>query len=132
MYLCDKVQEMIYLASPYTKLSPSERDEVVSDCKVIVSQFKNSLIYSPIIYSHQIADSYDYDAWIKHGLTILEVCDRMLIYSYTGWMVSKGIKLEVEKMLKLERPVLVIDRNGKNNEVQRRVYMRSVIEDVQK
>ena len=115
---------MIYLASPYTKLSPMDKSLMIIWLLEFVAEFNNRIYYSPILYSHQMVGIYTYEQWIEHGLTILKSCERMTVYCYNGWSDSDGVEKEIKLAMSLDISVDFVHPTS-DKEKRRLFYLKN-------
>lgn len=112
---------MIYVASPYTHVSPvvqKERYEKAMEFCAVAT--KNKLIvYSPVVHWHPISVRYglpgDAAFWHKHNMEILRHCARMIVLKLQGWEVSKGVQSEISIAETLMIPIDYIEYEDAKN-----------------
>ena len=98
---------MIYLASPYTKQTPEERDYYFDKlCEITAALFANGLhVFAPILHSHPIAKNYgvpsEWDYWAEYDEKFLTICDELWVIKFPGWDTSHGVQAEIEIAQKL-------------------------------
>lgn len=106
---------MIYLATPYTNLTPEEREYYFAiSCKVAAILFNEGKhVFAPIIYAHPIAIRHklpaDWHFWKEFDEKMLSVCDELWVLMLPGWEDSFGIKQEAEIAHKDKKPVKFLD-----------------------
>lgn len=104
-------REVIYVACPYGHNKTS-----VKTFRVIVASLVTSTLISegfvalsPLTHSSMLQLNTEIikpeEVWRKHGLVLLERCDRVLVICMDGWKKSEGVKLETELALELHIPV---------------------------
>ena len=93
---------MIYLASPYThedKKIEQERVELTINCVANLLR-KNILVYSPIVYAHQMVVNFDLDGgwkqWQEMSFNMIECCSEVWVLMLDGWEKSKGVIEEIK------------------------------------
>lgn len=92
---------VIYLASPYTKLSPEARELCFqANCKVAAQLFNAGYhVIAPIIGAHPIAIRHDlpvtWEFWAEYDKILLSVCTEIWVLMYPGWSESTGIQAEI-------------------------------------
>ena len=99
---------LIYLASPYSDDEPGIIAQRVRAMEVAVATLirQNLIIpYSPIVYTHPIADYMDDDFdWYSWDLEMLDRCDGMIVCQLPGWEDSKGVKIEIDHCVENKIP----------------------------
>lgn len=111
------MQQLIYLASPYSH----------ADDRVIKYRYEDAMratiwlmqqgyqVFSPIVYSHQLAEaglggSWEY--WAGFDLAMIDRCDELWILELDGWLESVGVEKEREYALAKNMPIKNIDYCG--------------------
>lgn len=103
---------MIYLASPYSHEDPRvmrARYEAVSECvaKLIRAGY---LVFSPIAYSHPLAESYKdlgfgFESWREFDIGMLSRATTLAVLQLDGWSESQGIEAEIDHAEKIGLPI---------------------------
>jgi len=102
---------MIYLASPYSSSDPAKEELNYQEAlKATVYLIKNGhVVFSPIVYSHKLhlmtSRTIQHNYWLDIDLSILPVCDTLVILTLEGWESSKGIKKELGAAYYLNKPI---------------------------
>jgi hypothetical protein len=104
---------MIYLAAPYTKLTPEERVLYFGPnglcCKFASKVFASGKhILVPNIYSHPIAQfdlPSDWKFWKEFDEKLLSICDELWVLMLPGWEESTGVKAEIEIAKQNNKPI---------------------------
>lgn len=118
---------MIYLASPYThedKKIEQERFELTINCVANLLR-KNILVYSPIVYAHQMVVNFDLDGgwkqWQEMSFDMIERCNEVWVLTLDGWDKSIGVIEEIKfasqagkhvKYVKTKEIILVGTKEG--------------------
>lgn len=92
---------MIYIATNYTDESRhvmQERfEKVTAFASTLVRQ--GHLVFSPITHGHPIAWQGNlpvtFDIWQKYALTMLAMCEKMIVFQQPGWEHSEGLEAEI-------------------------------------
>jgi hypothetical protein len=92
---------MIYLASPYSHENDAVRIQnysiVSAKAAELVSQ--GLVVVSPITYGHTLLGFQDmpsdWQFWKNFCISILDKCDKMLVYQMPGWLESRGVQEEI-------------------------------------
>lgn len=91
----------IYLASPYSDPDPAvrqERYEAVCAHTIYLLTIKKVIVFSPIVYTHEIVKKFDmpFEAkdWKHYNESMLRCASSLEILLLRGWPYSKGIKAE--------------------------------------
>lgn len=106
---------MIYLACPYTSLTPEQRDYYFSICCKIAAVLFNEgeFVFAPIVYAHPIASQHklppDWHFWAEFDEKLLSICDEIWILQLPGWETSFGILEEIKIAKRLGITVKYID-----------------------
>jgi hypothetical protein len=95
------MNELIYLAIPYSHPNPGIRDyrlHLVSD---IAGKLMNEgkVVFSPISHGYVIAQHHnlptDWSYWEQSCVTFLSRCDRLIVVTTDGWVNSFGVQEEI-------------------------------------
>ena len=92
---------MIYLATPYNHEDPRIRHERFEMACFVAGQLMKEEVhvYSPIAHNHPIANLVDlpkgWDYWSVMDLHVIDRCEMVLVYEYSGWLESKGVSAEI-------------------------------------
>jgi nucleoside 2-deoxyribosyltransferase len=98
-----KETPIVYLAGPY---SASDEDVSKGRVKRLTSAAaylvqNDIVVYSPVTHCYPIARAGglegEWEFWAKHCLTMLAVCDIMLVVMLDGWEESIGIAAEMDE-----------------------------------
>jgi hypothetical protein len=103
--------QVIYIASPY-----SHPDDMIREQNYIkVAEYAAKLIsqghvaISPIAYGHTLLPFVempsDWPFWSNFCISILNKCDKLIVYQMEGWDKSRGVAEEIEYAEKLGIPV---------------------------
>ena len=103
------MDELIYLASPYTGGDPTKLFYAVQD-ETVRMLAAGKTVFCPIVYSASGFDSLaqrlggGFD-WYEFDLRILCRCDRLVVLMLDGWRESKGVALEIAEAERLGMPI---------------------------
>lgn len=108
---------MIYLASPYSHSDPAVREQRFRDvCRVTAQLLRDGmLVFSPIVHCHPLVEfnlPTDWSFWEVYDLTMLKLCDGLVVLMLKGWTESKGVQREVAEANKLKLPIRYIFQDG--------------------
>ena len=106
-----------YVASPYGDTKPLDirtklYNEVMEvSCRLIEGGVR---VYSPIVHTHHIAlaGSTPPGGWYEYDLGMVGLFDVLIVAMLDGYGASQGVSLEVERMKKLNKPILYVRRDG--------------------
>jgi len=93
---------MIYLAMPYTCLTPEQREYYFAiGCKIAAILFNECKhVFVPICFAHPIATRHSLPAnwhfWAEFNEKMLSVCDELWVLTLPGWKNSYGINEEIK------------------------------------
>ena len=112
---------MIYLASPYSH--PNKHIELQrfkrAEAFVADAIRQHLIIYSPIVYCHQMALAYDLpgDAafWDGFNMNMLRRSDAMWVLQLEGWAESKGVRRELSVAQTLHMTIRHIEISYEDN-----------------
>ncbi len=107
----------IYLACPYTATGIAEDSVREFRFKVITriaADFikRGNLIYSPITYTHPIAEvdkHIRHEDYITLDMFFLKRADLLMIACLPGWEDSQGIKMEIQLANDLGKGIIYLD-----------------------
>ena len=105
------MNELIYLASPYTHHSPEVVTQRFNDVCLASAKLMNLgiFIYSPIAHTHPVALAgslpTSWEFWAKYDEMMLKACSELWILTLDGWAESKGVAGEIEIMTRLGKPI---------------------------
>lgn len=102
---------LVYLASPYTsQVDAVQTDRAFITAEVTKHLMKNGVnVFSPIAYSHMIADALDYQGWIAFDMRVLAKCEMLAVLRLPGWDYSKGVRAEMTAADSIHMPIHFID-----------------------
>lgn len=106
---------IIYLATPYSDPDPRviwERYRAA--CKYSAYALMNGeLIYSPIVYCHQLAVQYglngDWAMWKTFDEAFIAKCSELRVLKLEGWVDSIGVNAEIDIANRLNIPVTYVE-----------------------
>lgn len=100
-----------YMATPYSKYERGPEMAYEEACKCAALLLKRGLfVFSPVAHSHPIAqfgglDPLCHKTWMPLDLALLDECDGLLVVMMPGWKESVGVRLEIERAQKSEKPI---------------------------
>ena len=106
---------MIYLASPYSDPSPGVRElrfVLAREATLkLLQRGSSQVIFSPIVYSHQFANSLggDFGSWKEFDLSMIDIADEVWVLKLDGWEQSHGVWNEIENAKLNDKPVKYLD-----------------------
>jgi hypothetical protein len=106
-----KMQELIYIASPYSHESQNVmRDRFHAVCEYAGRMMQaGKVVYSPIAHSHPIAMRVglptDWEYWERFDRVMLQQCTELHVLQIEGWYESEGVRAEVCMAEQLGLPV---------------------------
>jgi hypothetical protein len=95
------MQQLIYLASPYSNPDKSIREENFRKVSRIAAHLvsQGNVVVSPITYGHTLLEFKempgDWQFWSNFCSVILYKCDKLIVYKMEGWDKSKGVEEEI-------------------------------------
>jgi hypothetical protein len=104
---------MIYLAGPYSHISPkveAERAEAHKEAATMLMK-EGYTVFSPIVYGVQFLDCMDGDAqsWADFNTHMLTHSDYIVLLDHMpGWKASKGVIMELKLAIETHTTVKVI------------------------
>jgi hypothetical protein len=105
------VQELIYLAVPYSHPDPAVRQQRFEAVNRAAADLMRDGVYvfSPISHTHSIALAgelpIDWNYWQGYDRTMLAACDRMVVLTLPGWEASVGVRAEMKIAQEMEMPI---------------------------
>lgn len=105
-----------YLACPYTHehdhVQHQRYEQVTSVAAQLMSQ--DLTIYSPITSMHYLSRQLvrNGDFWLRHDLTILLRCDKLIVLQLGGWENSLGLAKEIEFAAEHNIPIEYMEFDG--------------------
>lgn len=90
-----------YLACPYLHIKSDVQQERYNQVTEVAAALmcKGEVVYSPITSMHYLAQTYVMPNrpgfWLDHDLTILAVCDKLIVLQLEGWQFSEGLRREI-------------------------------------
>lgn len=92
---------MIYLASPYSHADADVREERFNEAvrHAAIYWQRGEVVFSPIAHSHPIAlhgISGEWEQWAEFDEAIIRACSLVRVLMLDGWLLSRGIKAEIE------------------------------------
>lgn len=95
----DKMNDLCYLASPYSHPDPAVRQvryEIA--CEATAHLMRQGLhVFSPIVHSHPLAGILPagWDFWQGIDVHFLGLCQRFIVLMLPGWRESVGVQDEI-------------------------------------
>lgn len=100
---------MIYLASPYSDPDPIVREYRYRETLdfTIGAIASGHLIFSPIVYGHQMSESFgtDYEVWAPFNDQVIQRSSAVWVLTLPGWEASRGIRHELSLAKSLGLPI---------------------------
>jgi hypothetical protein len=121
---------MIFVSSPYSsplsgpagRLAQHSRFEQVRDLVLHIAATEGLLIYSPIVYCHDLAIRgnmpTDAQFWLNFNMTMLRRAEALFNLRLPGWENSKGVTLELETAKVLGIPVFHFTKDFERMDIQ--------------
>jgi hypothetical protein len=105
----DGMNEMIYLACPYSHDDPAIREERFLAVTKAAASLTNAglLVYSPITHGHPMVAfgvQGDFEFWRQHARAMIERCGLVLVFCLDGHLSSVGVKEELLAAEELGKP----------------------------
>lgn len=106
---------MIYFASPYSDPSPIVREHrfELARHKVVELLRAGHVVFSPIVYCHEMALAYDLGTdskfWETFNRDIITCCDSMMVYKIDGWDKSIGVAGEIKLAMNFAIPIIYLE-----------------------
>jgi len=97
--------QIVYLASPYTSGTASQRKRRFEMCNTAAAKLIEAgyIVFSPITMTHPIdlllakkEQTLGSDYWVKFDEAFMKMCSAIVILCIDGWRESKGVKREIE------------------------------------
>lgn len=114
------MSKLIYLASPYSSPDPAviaDRVAKTQDAAARLIQAGHT-VFSPIVYSHPLADLVKFDPqnkpegemseWMKFDLEMLDKADELWVLALDGSTESKGVGVERRFAIERKKSVAVV------------------------
>jgi len=99
------VSGVVYLASPYSHRLGRVREARYRVVMAVAAGMirQGMCVYSPIVYSHQMAGAVggDWGSWRVHDLGMLAVSSVVCVLCLEGWKESEGVRREIEAAVSL-------------------------------
>ncbi|MDZ4851701.1 MAG: DUF1937 family protein [Pirellulaceae bacterium] len=101
---------MIYLASPYTHVDPSVREQRFSAACMAAAALMRAgrSVYSPIVHSHPLVQyglPIEWEYWQVHDCEHLRRCNCVVVLTLDGWKTSRGVQAEIDLAIDMDLPV---------------------------
>lgn len=117
--------KVAYLSVPYSHQDPEVKKQRYDEaCKFAAKlQEKNYAVISPIIQGipiverHQLKD--DYETWKDTCISLINVCDCLIVADMDGSSISNGVKSEVEFARELNKEMLFASFVDGNLEIKK-------------
>jgi len=99
-----------FLSSPYSHESKKVEEDRFNLAKAACAWLLNKkvMVFSPIVHCHPIAISHslpvDHNHWMEYNRTMLTPARGIIILAVSGWVISKGVRFEVEIGSDLGKP----------------------------
>jgi len=106
---------MIYLATPYSN-DPEKNYELVLKYVESHMVFTGEVLFSPIIYGHNIATARpakqintDYETWKVFDKEMIRFCSELWVLKLDGWRDSGGVQAEVDYAKQFGKPIKYVE-----------------------
>jgi len=106
---------MIYLAGPYSSISPAIQEfrfqKLTEAAGVLMN--KGLFVFSPVTHGHPISSmggtptSFEY--WKSHNFHFLATCSILFLLELDGWEQSIGVQSELLEAERLGIPIKALD-----------------------
>lgn len=102
--------DLIYLAAPYSSPSRAVVHQRVLEINLAAAHLikLGHFVFSPISHTHPIKEVSDlegnWDFWSAYDYRMLDLCDRLVIFTLPGWRNSIGVTAECRYWLKRKKP----------------------------
>ena len=101
---------MIYLASPYSHLDPTVREQRYRAARRATAALllAGQPVISPIAHSHSLVEHglpADWTFWQRYDRELLARCDEVVVLALDGWEASVGVQEEIRIARELGKPV---------------------------
>ena len=103
---------MIFISSPYSSENPETVDLNYRVAAIVAADFcyTGHAAISPIVYGPQLISfkkmPNSWEFWSNFCLSILQMCDRMIVLQMPGWKESSGVQSEIAFALKRNIPII--------------------------
>ena len=110
------MNELIYLATPYSHDDPAVRESrfLAVNAYAATMMREGLHVYSPISHTHPIAQAGDlpkgWDYWEKYDRAMLAACSKVVVFCQEGWRESTGVAAEVRIAKEMGLPVEYVER----------------------
>jgi nucleoside 2-deoxyribosyltransferase len=107
------MKEIIYISGPYTSPDPlvrGQREYQLTRAAAIFAKHGH-IVYSPITHSAPLARTgvkLTHEEWIEFDRPFMELCTRCVVVPLDGWILSRGVKAELEYFAKANKPVFCV------------------------
>lgn len=109
--------ELIYLASPYSHLNDSVKQERFESVNKVAAKLMSDgfYIFSPISHTRpiEIAGNLpgDWKYWEGYDRAIISACKGLMVLKLSGWETSIGVNAEINIAKELTIPIEYIEYN---------------------
>lgn len=109
------MKKLIYLATPYSKYPHGREAAFGSACLMAAHLMEHYNVFCPIAHSHSVevygmnGDIKDGYWWLGQDFSILEKCDKLIVYKMQGWDESFGVSAEIAFANERGIPVEYVD-----------------------
>jgi hypothetical protein len=105
---------MIYLASPYSHPDAAVRQQRYEAVATFVAErFGGRVIFSPIVYSHNMAVAYDLPldaaAWQRFNNAMQYAAKETWVLMLPGWEQSRGVQYEIEFAKQFDHEITYVE-----------------------
>lgn len=106
-----------YLAAPYSDQDPAVTEERIQRlCEVdqqlmLSGVFTVSPLYKHMMFMHGVDLPGDWNYWRDYSLSLLPLCERLIVIQMPGWDSSTGVTAEIAYATDCGIPICYIDPN---------------------
>jgi hypothetical protein len=108
-------QGLVYVATPYAAC-PDGIDRACINAAEVTARLllAGCTVFSPVCHTHPIAvhgaiPPTSHDIWLPFDKAMIDRCDAVVVVTFDGWNVSKGIAFEIEEFRKAGKRVFFMD-----------------------
>jgi hypothetical protein len=92
--------KLIYLACPFRHEDVNIQKKRCATAHYVAAQLiaQGEHVFSPLTHNEILIDLVPHipgEHWMQFDLTILAICDKLLVLKLDGWEISKGVQREI-------------------------------------
>lgn len=108
------MNDLIYLASPYTHASKSVMSERIENVNKIAAKLiqQGKIVFSPLTHNvtlQKYGVPSGWDSWKKFNRLMMRNCSNVLVLKQKGWDKSIGVQNEIVLAKKLGLTITYVD-----------------------